>query len=44
LLWLAGRAVAVKEYGLPIVEQAEELSSVERDKKLKEDEPNGDQS
>jgi len=44
LLWLAGRATAIKEYGLPIVEQAEELSGVERDKKLGEDEPNGDQS
>ena len=44
LLWLAGRATAVKEYGLPIVEQAEELSGIERDKKLGEDGENGDQS
>ena len=44
LLWLAGRASAVKEYGLPIVEQAEQLSGIERDKKLGEDGENGDQS
>ena len=44
LLWLAGRVAAVKEYGLPIVEQAEELSGIERDKKLGEDGENGDQS
>ena len=44
LLWLAGRVAAVKEYGLPIVEQAEELSGIERDKKLGEDSDNGDQS
>jgi len=44
LLWLAGRAAAVKEYGVAIVEQAEELSGVERDKKLGEDGDNGDQS
>ena len=44
LLWLAGRTTAIKEYGLPIVERAEELSGQERDKKLGEDDANGDQS
>jgi hypothetical protein len=44
LLWLAGRAAAVKEYGVAIVEQAEQLSGIERDKKLGEDGENGDQS
>lgn len=44
LLWLAGRAAAVKEYGVAIVEQAEQLSGIELDKKLGEDGENGDQS
>jgi hypothetical protein len=44
LLWLAGRATAIKEYGLSIVERAEELSGQERNENLGEDQPNGDQS